>query len=149
MNIKFYNNSSPNNKITKELSFYAEYDTCVIKNVNDVVNPIIRIKVDTMDFNKFNYCYISEFDRYYFVTEKEVETNHTYVIYLKCDVLMSFKTYILSGYGELTQATKYDKYFNDGSYNTLVTKEYGRYDFSMKPVDFTKTSTVLVTIGGV
>lgn len=149
MNIKFYNNSSPNNKITKELSFYAEYDTCVIKNVNDVVNPIIRIKVDTMDFNKFNYCYISEFDRYYFVTEKEVETNHTYIIYLKCDVLMSFKTYILSGYGELTQAAKYDKYFNDGSYNTLVTKEYSRYDFSMKPVDFTKTSTVLVTIGGV
>lgn len=44
---------------------------------------------------KFNYAYIPEFHRYYFVNDIAVGTNRLYAVSMKVDVLMSFKRNIL------------------------------------------------------
>lgn len=57
-----------------------------------VSNPVITIEYAT--FPTFNYCYIPTFSRYYYIDNIIVLRNGVYELYLRCDVLMSFKDVI-------------------------------------------------------
>lgn len=93
MNIILYNNSSEKNKINKTLTTVDTLEGS-IKEPSSIINP--EITIQRSDPTGFNYCYIPEFGRYYFVTNVTVIHSDIMKISLTVDVLESFKNEILA-----------------------------------------------------
>ena len=115
MQIKFYYNSSEKNKIGKSLS----KELTMNGNLRDecsVISPTIL--VEHSNLSDYNYVYIPEFKRYYFITEMTIVRNNLWRISLKVDVLESFKSDILnlSCIVDKQQNQSYNNYIDDGSY---------------------------------
>ena len=62
-----------------------------LKDDSNFINPTIIISNSL--YHDFNYCYIAEFDRYYYVKDITY-SQQRYYVQLEVDVLMSFKTEI-------------------------------------------------------
>lgn len=143
MLMKLYTTKTPNNTIGKILENETEYNI-KFKSQADRTKPVVVLMSETMI--DFNYAYIPDFKRYYFVESIEVTPNKIYNISLRCDVLESFKNDILESSGFVNQQTTPNKYYNS-DYQTEIKKEVDVIKSNVT-LDTTK-STILVTIGGV
>lgn len=143
MLMKLYTTKTPNNTIGKVLENETEYNI-KFKSQADRTKPVVVLMSETMI--DFNYAYIPDFNRYYFVESIEVTPNKIYNISLRCDVLESFKNDILASSGFVNQQTTPNKYYNS-DYQTEIKKEVDVIKSNIT-LDTTK-STILVTIGGV
>lgn len=143
MLMKLYTTKTPNNTIGKVLENETEYNI-KFKSQADRTKPVVVLMSETMI--DFNYAYIPDFNRYYFVESIEVTPNKIYNISLRCDVLESFKNDILASSGFVNQQTTPNKYYNS-DYQTEIKKEVDVIKSSVT-LDTAK-STILVTIGGV
>ena len=103
MTIIFYKTLSKPNEINKVLqnSFTI---TGSFKTDTDVIKPIIKV-LNTVDFNIFdyNYCYISELKRYYFIEDITILADKLFFISLSLDVLYTYKNPILSSVGNISR----------------------------------------------
>ena len=102
MDIYLYKSSARTNTYNKssQLTLYMQL-TGTLREESSIVNPVIMIELPTetdlsdnptyLEGTKFNYAYIPEFQRYYFVTEVVSVKMHLWRIHLHVDVLMSFK----------------------------------------------------------
>ena len=92
--------------------------TGTLRTSSNVVDPVVRIEYS--QFPNFNYVYIPQFHRYYFVNEIVSVNHNIWDIVLHVDVLMSFKDVIRSQYGfiERNQYT-----FNKNEIDNLRTYE--------------------------
>lgn len=92
MNIKFYKMSCEDNRIDKTsfLTYVLEYKGS-LRTETSLLNPKIDIQHGgKSDFTQFNYAYIEDFNRYYFIDD--ITSVRTYIsrVHLRCDVLMSY-----------------------------------------------------------
>lgn len=124
MNIYFYSTKSESNRLEKVL----ENETLLsgtMKNGIDLMNPVLQVATNLM---QFNYCYIPSLSRYYFIDKVEITRTHLYTLYLKLDVLQTYKEQIkelkvvLSG----SQSNPYYKNYIDG---VDVRTEYTTHQF--------------------
>ena len=103
MTIIFYKTLSKPNEINKVLqnSFTI---TGSFKTDTDIIKPIIKV-LNTTDFNIFdyNYCYISELKRYYFIEDITILADKLFFISLSLDVLYTYKNTILSSVGNISR----------------------------------------------
>lgn len=67
----------------------TEYD-CLIKSPSSIMNPVVELNVNPM---AFNYAYISEFSRYYFINDIRFDKG-LWICALNIDVLATYKTTI-------------------------------------------------------
>lgn len=89
--VKIYKNSSAPDYFDKVLSGETSL-SCDFKQPIDVENPTIYISA-TDSYDDYNYCYIEEFGRYYFM--KPIAGNGQTITYqCKSDPLMSFRNQI-------------------------------------------------------
>lgn len=88
MDITFYINNSEKNKISKNLTNNTHISG-TLRNETGVMNPVILIH--SVNPTKFNYVYIPEFNRYYFITNMVSIRTDIWQVKLHVDVLMSFK----------------------------------------------------------
>ena len=115
MEIKFYENKSEKNKIGKvlhnELSLNGN-----LREESSIINPTIL--VEHSNLTVYNYAYIPEFNRYYFISEMTSVRNGLWRVTLSVDVLESYKTDILnlSCIVDKQQNQSYNNYIDDGSY---------------------------------
>ena len=94
MIIYLYNNESPKNKISKSITLLKTI-TGVLRGETNIVSPVIRIEQTT--FPLFNYAYIPDFSRYYYLRDvREIRAN-MWDISLISDPLMSFNINSVSG----------------------------------------------------
>lgn len=91
MNIILYVNNSEKNKIGKNLTNGFSLSG-TLRDATDIINPIILVELN--EIANYNYCYISNFKRYYFITDITVIRTGLYAISLSVDVLESFKSEI-------------------------------------------------------
>ena len=84
MNITLYKNNSEKNKVGKTLTS-ASVHTGTLRDGCEVVNPSIIIEGNNL--SDFNYMYIPEFHRYYFITGITSIKNGLWQIDGHCDVL--------------------------------------------------------------
>lgn len=88
MKIHFYQTNSENNRLEKvlenELTIEGSFKTEV-----DVLNPILSVK--NKNVPQYNYCYIPNINRYYFVDKVEITQTNIFTVYLSIDVLMTYK----------------------------------------------------------
>lgn len=85
----FYNVLDDERKINKTLT-NSHQTTCDIINATNIINP--SIIVDSAYIN-YNYVYINDLHRYYFVDNVAI-SNNMIVIQLRIDVLYTYKDII-------------------------------------------------------
>ena len=142
MEIKFYNTKDSNNTINKTLENETILDF-VFKDVSEVQNPVVMIHSES--YINFNYAFITEFSRFYFVEKVEVFPKQMYKVYLKCDVLESFKEEILKSTGFINQQTKNINPYYMSNYEAEVKKEVDVYKGNVSLTD--ERTNILVTVG--
>lgn len=79
-----------------ELSNIEKYYELVDSDDNEIVDDLDDIvDASLITLNDFNYAYITEFKRYYYINDIVVENNRLFRLNMSVDVLMSFKDYYL------------------------------------------------------
>ena len=114
MTLNLYVNTSEKEKLNKSLSNKTDLNG-YLKQGASVVNPIITIQITNP--SQYNYVYIPQFHRYYFITDTVNVKNNIWEIHMHVDVLSSFKTQIRANKAIIEKnqyLTNANKYFNDG-----------------------------------
>ena len=93
MQMTLYNYSGDRRRVNKYLNTIASVNIIAITNDTNILSPSIII--GTRAFN-FNYVYIPNFNRYYYVDDFKLLGGERIGLELSCDVLMSHKSAILS-----------------------------------------------------
>lgn len=91
MEIVFYQNKSDDRVVSKSLDTIYTLSSCEIKDDCSILTPVFLVSGSVDDFADINYCYVSSFLRYYYVTDIQTAGNGMTQITCRCDVLMSFK----------------------------------------------------------
>lgn len=90
MNLTLYKNSSDNRCINKKIKQILSLSGN-LKNESSVMNPTVIIQTNIIDFN---YLYIQEFKRYYYVDNITILRTNLIQVDASVDVLMSNKDVI-------------------------------------------------------
>lgn len=162
MQIVFYNNTAEMERVDKTNYLNKNFEIFgYLKNSTSIVNPtiIVELKRDVVsqlvaddnnslvkdDENKnivflekllkSNYCYISDFNRYYYIKDIVSINNNLWEIYMNVDVLMSFKEYILNNEGLIERCEEYpplaEKNYNliDNNFTFIDSYDEDEYTF--------------------
>ena len=87
MNVILYNNKSDKRNLNKNLSEIKTVSATAKGEIN-IISPTLILDYFSTDFN---YCYISDFNRYYFVNSITLLSGHRLQLDLSIDVLMTYK----------------------------------------------------------
>lgn len=111
--------------------------SCDIKTENTITNLAIELNVGSANNPTFTYCYVSDFDRYYFINEWRWDRG-LWIAECNVDVLASFKTQISNQSMYVIRcASTYDGHIIDASYpsktnisytQTAITRDAGNAD---------------------
>ena len=133
--VTFYNFEKRNNSTKRPGSDVTQTSyTCKVLNGTGMINPKIELDIGlTSNPQAFNYCYIPDFKRYYFVREWNFDRG-LWIGTLAVDVLATYKNYIgASNLYVLRAAGAYDGNIVDNKYpvktacdfvNTPITAPY-------------------------
>ena len=122
MTVIFYKYNDIKNKINKTLSGGLTINDVVIQNDFDITAFELLIK--NSDFNsEYNYCYIQDLGRYYFIESVEKMNGSIYKIRLTVDVLKSFSTQIENINAIITKSENPDDNFVDCEKSENYTSE--------------------------
>ena len=146
MNVTFYKNNSDKRVITKTLTGATTASGVSLYDSTSVTAPVLKMSGGASKIVSFNYVYIPDFERYYYITDFTVENGYI-LISCKVDVLMSYASDIKN----CTCITKrqekqFNFYLNDEMFKTYQYQKQFIHNFTSP---FTKASQfILVTQGG-
>lgn len=84
-NLKIYTNKSNQNIINKRIDLVSELN-CTFKEDIDILNPVLLVK----NYTGGNYCYLSDFERYYHIDDVGLLKGGVYQLHCSVDVLKSY-----------------------------------------------------------
>lgn len=140
--LKLYKNNSENNVIDKDIvneTVINGYSRSVV----DMLNPVIELA--GIELNEFNYCYVQELQRYYYIENITISPNGVYKLSLQVDVLKTYKDDILASSGLITKNQLYNPYTGEMDVEARYTLT--KHEFS-NGFDFTNGDFVLIAIRG-
>ena len=147
MDIVLYVNSSEKQAINKIISS-GDTLTGALRDESSVINPSFLIQYTNP--SAYNYCYIAEFGRYYFITDIVSVRTNLWRINCTVDVLMSFKTQILNlnvTVSDVSSGESPDEtYINGEQWQTTVKTKTDIVSFSNGLLD--SGEYILITSGG-
>lgn len=126
-------NKSLNNELTATIYF---------KDDNNILYPNIKVRENLLGYN---YCFIPALNRYYFIRSIDILGKSLFLMQLEIDVLMTYKTDILTANCEISEQENFNPYYDDG-YKSEVRKEVNIYE-SDTTINTAK-KIILCTIGG-
>lgn len=91
--INFYSYNGHPDTINKVLGSPTPIDGALRQDF-DILHPVLTLKKTPLP--AFNYCYVSELGRYYFIDRVEYVGNNTYELSLSVDVLKTYESVILN-----------------------------------------------------
>lgn len=144
MLIKTYNYNGEPNRVNKTLQENEEY-TGVLNSTVNVLEPVIRFR--TRNVVTFNYVYIESLHRYYFVSEIR-QDGDVCTVYLRTDVLMTYKDKILDSTGTLTKGTTVNGYASNRANAYDLRPKLKKLDFPNKGLFNDNDNIIMVTIKG-
>lgn len=146
MEIKLYHTSSPVNKIGKTFTDETIFE-CKFKKDStcDILKPILYIHSE--NYIDFNYAYIEQFHRYYFVDNVVIYPNNIYQISLNVDVLETYKESILKNTVHVTRKENSNPY----EYNTNSITQYQNEKIEISGLNFKLQDDFIVIVnkGGI
>lgn len=144
VHITTYVNESDQNTLNKTLTLISINPiSAVLKDDTDLINPTLILSNNVLQ--DFNYVYIQEFDRYYYVTTRAYAQQRYYVT-LAVDVLMSHKddiedlTVIANRASHNFNLYQIDPEVPQLAYNVISTQKF--------PFGFGGQSFILAVTGG-
>ena len=141
--LKLYKNSSENNDVMKNITeehIVQGYSRVVV----DMLNPVIELA--GIEVNQYNYCYVQELNRYYYIENINISPNGVYRLSMRCDVLMTYRDDILASHGLIMKNREYNPYTGDIDTESRYTLEKHEFENGF---DFTNGDFVFVTMRGV
>lgn len=145
MEMKLYQTLDSDNVINKDKTL--KYTTNInLKDRTEIINPAIILNdKGTMNFKECNYCYLADFQRYYFIRSLDNVNSHIWSLSLECDVLESFKDDILNSIGEINRKVKNNDYQSiSNSFDVRKTRELFYSDVTLPEGKI----LILSTLGG-
>lgn len=143
MVIKLYKTLDDPKKVNKTLTDELTVSGVARDPVN-IIAPVIEVQADNNTLAGYNYAYIEDYARYYFVEP----TNDSYnlnTLNLHCDVLKTSIQWLLQRNATITRNERlYNAYLNDPNFNAyaytnIVTKTF--------PAGVNADSIILMTVG--
>ena len=146
MIITLYNNLSERNVIDKTLTNALAIEGTLRESVS-VTAPVMTIQ-GGIAIVGYNYCYIEDFYRYYFITDIKSIRNNLWALTLKVDVLMSFKNDIKNTPAIIDHTTeqKTTSYMTSEIWQSLVKDKTDIINFSSGLPE--TGGYILITAGG-
>ena len=143
MNVTLYKNTSEKAKVGKTLTS-ASAHTGTLREGCEVVNPSIIL--EGVNLSEFNYMYIPEFHRYYFITGITSVKKGLWQIDGHCDVLETYQTQIKAQKAVVErQENEYNLYLNDPEWKVYCNKQVLTRTF---PSGFLDTGVYYLTVVG-
>lgn len=133
------------NKLNKTINNVTNING-TLRQETSVINPSVLIEAQNL--SGYNYMYINDFGRYYFITDIVSVRNGLWRVTGKVDVLMSFKAGIETCPVILanTETTLLDKYMSGEMWKTQVKSKTDVINF---PSGLNSTGEyILITSGG-
>ena len=140
-----YKNKSSDNTLNKTLTEPLEIRV-ILKRDIDLTNPELILRdVIGYDLTEYNYCEISELNRFYFIDSIESITNETNLFRCTCDVLSTYKLDVLQCNARLKRSLK------TGDYMSLQLDESVKKNVETfaSDVSLTTDKTIILTTVGV
>ena len=147
MILRLYRNNSERNCINKIIR-NERVLSGALRGETSIKTPVIRIAGDENTV-LYNYAFIDEFNRYYFITDIKAIRNGIWEISFLCDVLMSFKDDILNSYAVINHTYQYDTsdYLSSEIWTSLVKDKTDIINFSGSSL-LDSGEYILITAGG-
>ena len=144
MTIDFYKINDVRNRINKTLGIPYTINNVFFKSNNiDIIKPFLRL---SRDMTQYNYCFIRELNRFYFIDDVAIENNGIKDYRLSIDVLMTYKTEIMGNKAHIIESESVlnaDNIEYFGKNNEVVST----FDFPRNPFGDNKTD-VLICVRG-
>lgn len=141
-----YNYNGQPNTINKALTPSGKINVALRPELN-VHNPTLKIQIPP-DMYGFNYVYIDEYKKYYFVDNFRYVGGNTYILTLSLDVLQTYKDVILQSTALIVES---DNANRDLSVNSNVFNVFPKTEILQFPNSklFDKDgSIIMVTLKG-
>ena len=149
----FLTTTDDNRKVSKSYTVNSVNVACDIYDSCDLYNPTLIVKSNNVISS--NYLYIPNFNRFYFIVNKNLDKAGITIIKCECDVLMSFKTDILNSTQLIIRSadTSNEKVKNSKITDTLRPIAPLEYDGKVRVTGFgfenmTPGGFFLTTMGG-
>ena len=145
MTIKLYNNLSDKIVVDKNITQLGTDLTGTLRENCSVIDPVIKVEgIVGSNLPATNYAYISEFARYYYITNI-VCVGNLFELHMHVDVLMSYRGDIRSNNAVVSRQEKqYNLYLQDGVFKEQANPHYEIKQF---PSGFTSFNFILAISG--
>ena len=143
MQIKLYKNLSEVNTIGKTLT-EESVRTGTLKDGGSVLSPSVVLTGENL--SGFNYAYIPQFSRYYFIKEITSVKSGLWEISMRVDVLETYQSQIKAQKAVVErQEQNYNLYLNDPEWKVYTNKQVLTRDF---PSGFLDSGNYFLTVVG-
>lgn len=146
MEIKLYKTTSPRKKLVKDLTDGITL-TGTLRGQSSVMSPSLQIQ--DMPVISYNYCYIPDFGRWYYINGIDALRSNLYELSLGIDVLMTYAADIRKNYAIVDKVESFGaayNYINDGSWVNTNRMKQSIINF---PTGFNDNGEfILITAGG-
>lgn len=145
MTITLYHNDSDKRTVSKTLTNAGALQGAVIIDDTSILSPRLKVRDNGIIMVQYNYCYIADFKRYYYITDITISNGYI-LIDCKVDVLMSYSNEIRACYAVIKrQQSLCNYYLDDDKYKAY---QYSRIQTKEFPNGFTTNSLLLAIAGG-
>lgn len=145
MQVKFYRNLSDERVINKTLDNEYTLSNVKLLEATDILHPRLKIKSAANVLTIYNYMYIPDYNRYYYIEELTADNGFCYIT-ARCDVLKSHATQLMSCQCIAERQQKeYNFYLDDEQFRTLQYDRQYQHNFTSP---FNKGGSFVLVVQG-
>ncbi len=145
MTIKLYHNDSDKRTVSKTLTNEGALAGAVIIDDTSILAPRLKVRDNGIIMVQYNYCYIADFKRYYYITDITVSNGYI-LIDCKVDVLMTYANEIKACTGVLARQENIWSGYVDDSEN--YTNQYNNVSLKSFTNPFSKALNYILLVNG-
>lgn len=127
MQVKLFKVNDPDNKLEKTLNNEITVNGDFRGSVN-IDAPTISLVGSS--YTNYNYCFIPDLNRYYFITDMTLERKNYLICDLKLDVLQSYADKIKTGFGTAVESVNGNNYIDGFVENSDVRPTVEKHEFN-------------------
>lgn len=143
--INFYSYNGHPNTVNKQLGDFTAIEGD-LRQTFDVLHPTVTLRKQPRP--TFNYCYIPDLGRYYFVDRVSFEGNNAYELTLRVDVLKTYESEILAATGRTSEADNPNPYISNRETIYKRTPNFDKVPFANTGLLNEPGGIIMVTLKG-
>lgn len=143
--INFYSYNGHPNTVNKQSGEFTAIEGD-LRQTFDVLRPTVTLRKQPRP--TFNYCYIPDLGRYYFVDRVSFEGNNAYELSLRVDVLKTYESEILAATGRVSESDNPDPYISNRETIYKRTPNFEKVPFANTGLLNETGGIIMVTLKG-